>query len=93
MGFCFASLGISLNCHVADSTILGRSQFETTLATFELYFRLLDIRGIEFVLGLNLKFENSTVEFKVNFAFKCTAIEFVLGLNLKSSRTQLFDSK
>ena len=61
MGFCFASLGISLNWHFADSTIWGRSQFETTMATFEFYFRLLDITAIEFVLGLKLKFENSTV--------------------------------
>ena len=61
MGFCFALLGISLTCHVADSTILGRSQFETTMATFDFYFRLLDITAIEYVLGLNLKFENSTV--------------------------------
>ena len=35
MGFYFASLRISLVCHVAVSTILGRSQFETTMVTFE----------------------------------------------------------
>ena len=81
MGFCFASLGISLVYRVAGSTILGRSQFETTMATFEfvacgadennledIFVHTLHRRLVEFVLDVNLKFMNC-FGFKVNFAF------------------------
>ena len=34
MSFCLSSVGISLVCHVASSTILGRPQFETNIDNF-----------------------------------------------------------
>ena len=51
-----------LVCHVAGSTILGRSQSETTTC----------METFEFVLGLNLKFVNCLIQRQVNFTFNGT---------------------